>query len=101
MTAVDFHLDTKNKLLKSANWLAHGKFCKVMEKNMAFPMGEQLDVAKKETETYFKNYEVSKGIFINGGLTKLETSRIYLIQDALIAVMKIEGTLAVKVDGME
>jgi hypothetical protein len=101
MTAVDFHLDTKNKLLKSANWLAHGKFCKVMEKNMAFPMGEQLDLAKKETESYFKNYEVSKGIFINGGLTKLETSRIYLIQDALIAVMKIEGKLAVKVDGME
>lgn len=101
MTAVDFHLDTKNKLLKSANWLAHGKFCKVMEKNMAFPIGEQLDLAKKETETYFKNYEVSKGIFINGGLTKLETSRIYLIPDALVAVMKIEGTLRVKVDGME
>ena len=101
MTAIDFHLDTKNKLLKSANWLAHGKFCKVMEKNMAFPIGEQLDLAKKETEAYFKNYEVSKGVFINGGLTKLETSRIYLIPDALVAVMKIEGTLRVKVDGME
>ncbi len=101
MTAVDFHLDTKNKLLKSANWLAHGKFCKVMEKNMAFPIGDQLDVTKKETDIYFKNYEASKGIFINGGLTKLETSRIYLIQDALIAVMKIEGTLRVKVDGLE
>jgi hypothetical protein len=101
LTAIDFHLDTKNKLLKSANWLAHGKFCKVMEKNMTFPIGEQLDIAKKETEAYFKNYEVSKGIFINGGLTKLETSRIYLIPDALVAVMKIEGTLRVKVDGME
>ena len=101
MTAVDFHLDTKNKLLKSANWLAHGKFCKVMEKNMLFPIGEQLDYAKKETEAYFKNYEVSKGIFINGGLKKLETSRIYLIHDALIAVMKIEGSLRVKVDGLE
>jgi hypothetical protein len=101
MTALDFHLDTKNKLLKSANWLAHGKFCKVMEKNMLFPIGEQLDYAKKESETFFKNYEVSKGIFINGGLKKLETSRIYLIQDALIAVMKIEGSLRVKVDGLE
>lgn len=101
LSAVDFHLDTKNKLIKSANWLAHGKFCKVMEKNIAFPIGEQLDAAKKDTEVYFKNYEVSKGVFLKGGLTKLETSRIYLIPDALVAVMKIEGNLKVKIDGLE
>ncbi len=101
LTAVDFHLDTKNKLIKSANWLAHGKFCKVMEKNIAFPIGTQLDAAKKESEVYFKDYEVTKGVYLKGGLTKLETSRVYLIQDALVAVMKIEGTLKVKIDGLE
>lgn len=98
---LDFDLDSKQKLLKAANWLAHGKICKVMQESMVFPIGDQLDAAKKDAQTYFKNYEPVKGVFINGKLEKLETSQVYLIKDAIVTVINVGGNMAVKLSGME
>jgi hypothetical protein len=98
---VDFELDSKQKLAKAANWLAHGKICKMIQESMVFPIGEQLDASKKDAQTYLKNYEPVKGVIINGKLDKLETSDIYLIQNAIVAVISINGNLSVKLNGME
>lgn len=98
---VDFHVDTKNKLLKTANWLLHGKFAKIMEKNMYFEMGKQLDASKKDAQMYLTNYKVSKGIRLNGKLTDLRTKKVYLTPDAIVAVVTASGKLSVKVEGME
>ena len=101
MKDLDFDLDSKQKLLKAANWLAHGKICKIMQESMIFPIGEQLDASKKDAQTYFTNYEPVKGVIINGKLEKLETSDVYLIQDAIIALISVGGNLNVKLSGIE
>lgn len=99
MTNVDFHVDTKSKLLKSANWLMHGKFAKMVEKYCYFELGKQLDESKKECQSFFNSYEVSKGVFLKGKLTTLEADRVYLVDDAIVAVVNAKGNMTVKLEG--
>ena len=100
MKNLDFHIDSRNKLLKSANWLLHGRFARVMEKNMYFEMGKQLEEAKKETQSYLNNYELSKGVFLKGNLSSLEASGVYLSPEAIISVVNATGKMMVKVEGL-
>ena len=100
MKDTDFHLDTKNKLLKSANWLLHGTFAKKMEQYMYFEMGKELDATKKECQAYFNNYELSKGVVLNGKLSEIETSKIFLLEDAIVTVVDVKGKASIKVEGM-
>jgi hypothetical protein len=101
MKDLDFEVDSKKKLLKAANWLGHGKIIKIMNQYMVFPIGDQLDASKKDAQTYFTNYQPVKGVTINGKLEKLETSDVYLIQDAIIALISVGGNLNVRLDGMD
>jgi Domain of unknown function (DUF4403) len=101
MKDLDFEVDSKQKLLKAANWLGHGKIIKMMNEYMVFPIGDQLDASKKDAQAYLTNYQPVKGVTINGKLEKLETSDIYLIQDAIIALISVGGNMNVKLDGME
>lgn len=98
---LDFDFNSKQALLKSADWLAHGKLCKVMEKNMYFEIGAELDAAKIEAQEYLNDYEPMKGVIINGKLNNLETSEVYLIKDAMVIVINAEGFLNVKVSGLD
>lgn len=101
MKNLDFDFKSKQALLKSADWLAHGKLCKVMEKNMYFEIGAELDAAKKDAQEYLNNYQPVPGVFLNGSLDELETSDVYLVKDAMVIVVKAKGTLNVKVKGLE
>lgn len=101
MQNVDFHVDTKNKLLKSANWLLHGKFAKVMEKNLYFEIGKQLDASKVDAASYLNNWEYSKGIFLKGKLDQLETRKVFLTSEGIVCVMTASGKVGVRVEGME
>jgi hypothetical protein len=55
----------------------------------------------KEAQTYLTNYEPVKGVFINGKLEKLEASEVYLIEDAMVAVLNVGGRINLRIEGME
>lgn len=101
MQNLDFDFKSKQALLKSADWLAHGKLCKVMEKNMYFEIGAELDAAKKDAQEYLNDYQPVPGVILNGSLDELETSNVYLIRDAMVIVVNAKGSLSVKVKGLE
>lgn len=100
MKNVDFHFKSKQALLKSADWLAHGQLCKIMEKNMYFDIGTELDATKKEVQEYLNGYEPVSGVSINGSLGDVETKDIYLIKDAMVIVVNAKGSLNVKIKGL-
>jgi hypothetical protein len=101
MKDVDFEIDSKQKLLKAAGWLAHGKLCKTLQDNMTFDIGKELDLAKKDAQTYLTNYQPIQGVTINGKLDKLETSDVYLIQDAIVTMISVGGKFNVKIKDLE
>jgi hypothetical protein len=101
MKDLDFELDSKQALLKTTDWLVHGTLCKVMNRYFVFPIGEELDAAKKDAQVYFQNYEPMKGVIVNGKLNSVETSDLYLIQDGIVTVLNIDGRFDIQINGMD
>lgn len=85
----DFELNTKNVLLKSANWLVHGTILKKMEPYLKFPVASYIDTLKTDVNKQIENYEVQKGIFLKGKINDVTIKEIYILPDNL----KLSGTV--------
>ncbi len=98
---LDFVLDSKNKLLKVADWLAHGTIVKKIAESCRFSIAEQLNAGTKSMATYLTNYEPVKGVKINGALTDLAPNKIFLTPGAMIAMIVAKGKISIAIDGMQ
>lgn len=98
---LDYVLNTKSILLKSANWLAQNTILKKIKENCRYSIQDNLDEAKQSMLPYLNNYSPTKGIFVNGTLNDFEFEKIELINDAIIAFISTSGKMKVTIDGME
>ncbi len=98
---LDYVLDTKSKLLKTANWLAQGLILKKINENCRYSIAENLKEAEKSIKPYISNYAPMKGVFINGNLSSVSFNKIQLTNTAFVAFMSINGNIKVSVDGLE
>ncbi|MEZ4985675.1 MAG: DUF4403 family protein [Saprospiraceae bacterium] len=97
---LDFTLDTKNFLFKSAAWLAKGSLQKMIQENMDYLLDYNLQEAQLEMQRQLKDYEIGPGIRLNGNLTTLDIHNAYLTPEGIKVVMAIKGDLGVKVAGL-
>jgi hypothetical protein len=97
---LDYVLDTKNKLIRTANWLAQGLILKKMEQNCRYSIQPNLEEGKKNIASYLKNYSPMPGVFVNGKMEDIQFDKIQLTNQAIIAFIKINGTVNVSVDGL-
>jgi hypothetical protein len=100
INTLDFTLDTKNKLIKTASWLAHGTLAKRMEEAFKVPVGNQLTEARKMIQTKLKNNQVAKGILLNGKLEELTPSDVIITPTSIVAVVLAKGKVDVKIAGL-
>lgn len=98
---LDYVLDTKSKLMRTANWLAQGYILKKMEENCRYSIQPNLEEGKKTMATYLKNYSPMPGVFINGKMEDIQFDKIQLTNQAIIAFIKINGTVNVSVKGLK
>lgn len=98
---LDYVLDTKSKLMRTANWLAQGYILKKMEENCRYSIQPNLEEGKKTMATYLKNYSPMPGVFINGKMEDIQFDKIQLTNQAIIAFIKINGTVNVSVNGLK
>lgn len=94
-------LDTKSKLLKTANWLAQGIILRKIQENCRYSIQPNLEEGKKSMLAYLKNYSPMPGVVVNGTLDTLDFQKIQLTNKGIIAFIKINGALSVKVDGLK
>jgi hypothetical protein len=99
MKDLDFDLDTKDKLLKTANWLAHGKFLKMMEPYFSIPVADQLEEAQKMIRSNLSGDAMNKKVKLNGNLTELRPGPMYVIPAGIRAIIYAKGNLEVKLAG--
>jgi hypothetical protein len=95
---LEFDLDTKNKLVKSANWLAHGIFLKKMQENLIFSIKDNLLDAEKMVQENITNKKINDYITIDGRLTRLSPENIFLTEQGISAVVTAKGLLNVELD---
>lgn len=98
---VDFVLDSKNKLLKVGNWLAHGLILKKMSDACRFSIAAQLADGEKTMAGYLNNYQPIKGVKVNGKLTGITPNKVILTPNAIVAMVVATGKVAVTIDGTE
>ncbi|WP_374505501.1 DUF4403 family protein [Flavobacterium sp.] len=98
---MDYALDTKNKLLQTANWLAQGYILNKIQANCHYSIQTNLDEGKKSIMAYLKNYSPMAGVFVNGKIEDIQFKRIQLTNQAFIAFLKISGEVNITVDGLK
>ena len=95
---LQFSVQTKNVLLKSAAWLANSGIEKAISKNMSYPIGPELRETYKMMAESLKKYEFGQGFYLTGTLNGIEVLQPTLMPQGIIAPVSIKGKLAVKLD---
>ncbi|CAC9974281.1 DUF4403 family protein [Flavobacterium panici] len=98
---LDYVLDTKSKLMRTANWLAQGFVLRKMEESCRYSIQPNLEEGKKSMAAYLKNYSPMPGVFVNGKMEDIQFDKIQLTNQAIIAFIKINGTVNVSINGLK
>ncbi|OYX28232.1 MAG: hypothetical protein B7Z06_02150 [Flavobacteriales bacterium 32-35-8] len=98
---LDYVLDTKNKLLRTANWLAKGLILKRIQEYCKYSIQSNLDEGKQTMLGYITNYSPVQGVFVNGAMKDIEFEKIQLTNTAILAFLKVKGNISVTVDGLK
>lgn len=98
---LDYALDTKNKLMRTANWLAQGLVLRKIQESCRYSIVPNLEEGKQNMAAYLKNYSPMPGVFVNGKMEDIQFQKIQLTNKAIIAFIKVNGTVNVSVDGLK
>ena len=94
-------LDSKNALLKTANWLAQGIILKKIKENTKYSIKKDIENAQKHLSGYLSNFSPTSGVFINGKMDGIVLDKIQLTNQAIIATIKTSGKIKVTIDGLK
>ena len=97
---LDYAIDTKNKLLRTANWLAQGYVLAKIRESCRYSIKSNLEEGKQNILKYLKNYSPMPGVFINGTVDDIHFQKIQLTNKAIIAFVKVNGDVMITVDGI-
>ena len=96
---VDYDLDTKDKLLNTASWMAKNKFIEMIQQQVNIPVQGQLNNTKKLLQaTLDKQGRVHESLLLRGKIQDLTPENIYLTPEGIKAVVNATGTLTATVD---
>jgi len=98
---MDYVLDTKGLLTRTANWLLQGVILKKIQENCRYSIKDNLEEGKKSMLPYLSNYSPMKGVFVNGTMGDFEFEKVEITDKAIIAFITTAGKMSVKIDGME
>jgi hypothetical protein len=98
---LEYVLDTKNKLIRTTNWLAQGVILSRIKENCRYSISSNLDEGKKDIMNYLDNYSPLPGIFINGKMDELKFKKIQINNNAIIAFIKLNGEINISIDGLK
>ncbi|RZL98125.1 MAG: DUF4403 family protein, partial [Pedobacter sp.] len=98
---MDYVLDTKSTLMRTANWMAEGYILKKIQETCRYSIKDNLDEGKKNLMPYLNNYSPMPGIFVNGTLDDFVFDKVELTDKAIIAFIKTSGKMNLKIDGMQ
>lgn len=98
---MDYVLNTKGLLTKTANWLLQGVILKKIQENCRYSIKDNLEEGKKSLLPYLNNYSPMKGVFVNGTTSDFEFEKVEVTNKAIIAFITATGKMNVKIDGMD
>lgn len=98
---LDYAVDTKSRLVRTANWMASGYILEKMQELCRYNITPNIEEGKKSAMTYLTNYSPMKGVFVNGSIQSVDFTKVTLTNRAIVALMNAKGKIDIKVDGLE
>lgn len=96
-----FEIKTNNFLLKSASWLAHGIILSKIIPYLTYPLQEDLDKIKNESNKMLSNYTVYGGMALQGKLNQVFVTDFSLVPGAVRVMATVKGNVALKVQDIQ
>lgn len=97
---LEYTLDTKNFLLRSAAWLAKGTLKTKLQENMDYLLDYNLRDAQEQMQNQLNGYEIGPGVTLKGKLEELNLHNAYLTTAGIKVVMAFNGELGIEVAGL-
>jgi len=97
---LNYVLDTKDRLVKSASWLLSAVVLLKIQESCRYSIQPNLEEGKQQMVKYTHNYSPMPGVFINGNIGEIEFKKIQLTNKAIVAFLTINGKLSVAIDGL-
>ena len=98
---MDYVLNTKGLLTRTANWLLQGMILRKIQENCRYSIKPNLEEGKKSLSPYLNNFSPMKGVFVNGTMNDFEFEKVEVTNKAIIAFITTTGKMSVKIDGMD
>jgi len=98
---LDYAIDTKSTLMRTANWLAQGYILRKIQENCRYSIKGNLEEGKQNMLHYLKNYSPMPGVFINENIDDIQFQKIQLTNKAIVAFVKVNGDVNIAVDGIK
>lgn len=98
---LNYLLDTKNALLKSANWLASNRMLIAFQQLCRYSLAEQFEELKTNLVTYTRHYPLSPGIYLDGQLDTFDFVKFELGAESLFAHLILKGKLIIELKGVD
>jgi hypothetical protein len=95
---LEYDLNTRNVLIRAANWLLHGKFLKMMREAMVFPIGDQLNTLTETVRATLANQPIGEGITLKGKLTNATPDKVHLTPDHIYTIIQATGNLDLRIE---
>jgi hypothetical protein len=96
---LDFELETKNQLLKTADWLAHGVFIKKIEKALTFPIKSQTEEAKAYLQKFITDNKINNYVTINGNIESISAQKMLIIDNYILLQIAARGIINMSLSG--
>ncbi|WP_306353448.1 DUF4403 family protein [Flavobacterium sp. '19STA2R22 D10 B1'] len=97
---LDYVLDTKSRLIKTANWFAQGYILRKIQESCRYSIQPNLEEGKQKMLVYLNNYSPMPGVFINGNMDDIVFKKIQLTNSAILAFVTVNGKIKVNIDGL-
>ncbi len=98
---VDYDFQTKDFLLKSANWLFDKTILKKMKEACVFPLDANVLAFKTMMNDQLKNYRMNPNVSIKGAVEDLKVTDIQLQKDKIKIWVTSKGKLNLDVEGLD
>lgn len=98
---MDYVLNTKGILTRTANWLLQGMILTKIKENCKYSIQPNLEEGKKNMLPYLANYSPMKGVFVNGKMNDFVFEKVLLNENAIVAFITTTGKMNIKIDGMD
>jgi len=93
LSGLDYHVSTKQFIVKSASWLFKSTLINMVSQNLAFPIADELKEAKALTESNMKDYQLAEGVLLNARLKDLDILDIGIRKESIHLLVGINGKL--------